>query len=165
VVSRKDRVDYINTDRRLRSLHATHRAFGASGRLFPVTSRGNRGTHIFLGDVDRLDFLDLLRSTVELFEWRMQAHCLMGTHYHLLVDTTRERLSEGMRRLNGVYALRFNRRYGLTGHLFETRFSSYVLRDEGHLAAAVRYILENPVRAGLCRDSRDWPWSAVDYRT
>jgi putative transposase len=131
---------------------------------FHVTSRGNRGAAIFVEDLDRLDFLELLRSTVGLFEWRVHAHCLMGTHYHLLLDTTRERLSDGMRRLNGVYALRFNRRYGLKGHLFETRFSSYVLRDELHLAAAVHYILENPVRAGLCREARDWRWSAGAYR-
>jgi putative transposase len=133
---------------------------------FHVTSRGNRGAHIFLADLDRLDFLDLLRSTVVRSEWRLHAHCLMGTHYHLLLDAPRERLSEGMHRLNGVYALRFNRRYGLKGHLFETRFSSHVLRDESHLSAAVLYILENPVRAGLCNDPSDWPWSAAPaYRT
>jgi putative transposase len=133
---------------------------------FHVTSRGNRGAHIFLSDLDRLDFLDLLRTTVIRFEWRLHAHCLMGTHYHLLLDTARDRLSEGMRRLNGVYALRFNRRHALKGHLFETRFSSYVLRDDRHLAAAVQYILENPVRAGLCSHPNDWSWSdAPAYRT
>jgi REP element-mobilizing transposase RayT len=128
---------------------------------FHVTSRGNRGTRIFLEDLDRLDFLDLLQSTATLFAWRAHAHCLMGTHYHLVVEATRDRLSEGMRRLNGVYALRFNRRYGLRGHVFETRFSSWVIRDEQHLTAAVEYVLANPVRAGLCREPRDWQWSAA----
>ena len=64
-----------------------------------------------------------------------------------------------MHRLNGVYALRFNRRYGLRGHLFETRFSSWVIRDEEHLNAAIEYVLGNPVRAGLCREPREWRWS------
>jgi putative transposase len=131
---------------------------------FHVTSRGNRGARIFLEDIDRLDFLDLLHSTAALLGWRDHAHCLMGTHYHLVVEATRDRLSEGMRRLNGVYALRFNRRYGLKGHLFETRFSSWVIRDEEHLNAAIEYVLANPVRAGLCREPRDWRWSAA-YRT
>jgi putative transposase len=131
---------------------------------YHVTSRGNRGSHIFTEDIDRLDFLELLRSTVALFDWRAYAHCLMGTHYHLIVETSRERLSEGMRRLNGVYALRFNRRYGLKGHVFETRFSSYVIRDERHLTAAIAYVLANPVRAGLCRDPAEWQWSASVYR-
>jgi REP element-mobilizing transposase RayT len=80
----------------------------------------------------------------------------MGTHYHLIVEAARERLSDGMRRLNGVYALRFNRRHGLKGHLFEARFSSFVLRDNQHLTAAVDYVLQNPVQAGLCREAVDW---------
>jgi REP element-mobilizing transposase RayT len=69
-----------------------------------------------------------------------------------------------MRRLNGVYALRFNRRHGLKGHLFEARFSSFVLRDHLHLTAAIHYVLQNPVQAGLCREAAEWQWSAA-YRT
>jgi REP element-mobilizing transposase RayT len=132
---------------------------------FHVTSRGNRGAHIFLDDVDRLDFLDLLRSTAALYEWRAHTHCLMGTHYHLIAEASRERLSAGMQRLNGVHARRFNRRHGLRGHLFEARFGSYVVRDDRHLAAAVEYVLQNPVRAGLCAEADDWQWSATAYRT
>lgn len=128
---------------------------------FHVTCRGNRGARIFIEDLDRLDFLDLLRSTVNRSSWQLHAYCLMGTHYHLLLEATRERLSEGMQRLNGVYALRFNRRYGLRGHLFETRYSSYVVSSESHLEAAVNYILENPVRAGLCSEIGAWRWSGV----
>jgi REP-associated tyrosine transposase len=132
---------------------------------YHITSRGNRGALIFLEDVDRLDFLDLLNSVVEEFGWHRHAHCLMGTHYHLIVETSQNQLSAGMRRLNGVYAIRFNRRYGLKGHLFEDRFSSYVLRDEQHFAAAIRYVLDNPVRAGLCRHADEWQWAASAYRT
>jgi putative transposase len=128
---------------------------------FHVTARGTGVTFIFVEDLDRLDFLDLLRTTTRLCDWGTHAHCLMGTHYHLIVEATRESLSEGMRRLNGVYALRFNRRYRRKGHLFAERFSSYVLRDESHLTAAVQYVLQNPVRAGLCANARDWQWAAA----
>ena len=131
---------------------------------FHVTSRGNRGAHIFLDDVDRLDFLHLLSDVVERCKWRAHAHCLMGTHYHLIVESSREQLSTGMRRLNGVYAFRFNRRHGLKGHLFEARFSSCVVRDDEHFAAAINYVLENPVRARLCASPTDWRWSAPAYR-
>jgi putative transposase len=116
---------------------------------------------IFLADLDRLDFLDLLRATSKLCGWRTHAHCLMGTHHHLIVEAARASLSAGMQRLNGVYALRFNRRHARKGHLFAERFSSYVLRDERHLEAAVEYVLQNPVRAGLCNDAREWRWSAA----
>lgn len=128
---------------------------------FHVTARGTGGAFLFVEDLDRLDFLELLRSTTKLCDWRRHAHCLMGTHYHLVVEATRESLSAGMRRLNGVYALRFNRRHARKGHLFAERFSSYALRDERHLAAAIEYVLQNPVRAGLCADARDWQWAAA----
>ena len=127
--------------------------------FFHVTSRGAGGAHIFIADLDRLDFLHLLDATATGSRWRRHAHCLLGTHYHLVIEATRAALSAGMQRLNGVYALRFNRRHGRKGHLFGERFSSYVIRDEAHLAAAVEYVLQNPVKAGLCGDARDWPWA------
>jgi putative transposase len=126
-----------------------------------ATARAIFGLALFVDDLDRLDFLQLLRSTVELFDWRCHAHYLLGTHYHLVLEASREQLSEGMRRLNGDYARRFNKRHGRRGHLFEERFSSFVLRDERHLRAAVEYVLQNPVKAGLCAHAGDWQWSAA----
>jgi putative transposase len=128
---------------------------------FHVTARGAGDARIFVVDLDRLDFLALLERTERHRGWCVHAHCLMGTHYHLVVETTRERLSAGMQRLNGVYALRFNRRHGRKGHLFAERFSSYVIRDEQHLAAAIEYVLQNPVRTGLCDQAADWQWSGA----
>jgi putative transposase len=129
--------------------------------FFHATARAVFGAMLFEDDLDRLDFLQLLRSTAQLFDWRCHAHCLMGTHYHLVLELSTERLSAGMRRLNGDYARRFNHRHGRRGHLFDERFSSYVLRDERHLATAIEYVLQNPVRAGLCEDAGDWQWCAA----
>jgi putative transposase len=88
----------------------------------------------------------------------------MGNPYHLILRARRADLSAGMRRLNGVYAQRFNRRYGRRGHLFGDRFASWVIGSEEHLTAAVGYVLLNPVRAGLCGRAEDWPWSGVAPR-
>ena len=128
---------------------------------FHATARAVFGAALFTDDLDRLDFLQLLRSTAALFEWRCHAHCLMGTHYHLVLATTRTSLSDGMRRLNGDYARRFNKRHGRRGHLFDERFSSFAVEDERHLEAAIHYVLQNPVRAGLCDEARDWAWAAA----
>jgi REP element-mobilizing transposase RayT len=128
--------------------------------LFHVTARGNRGATIFVDDLDRVDFLHLLQTTIDRFAWRALAHCLMGTHYHVLIESSRANLSDGMQRLNGMYARRFNRRHGFRGHVFEDRFSSWVMRDEQHFHATLAYVRDNPVRAGLCERPEDWPWSA-----
>ena len=114
---------------------------------------------IFLDDDDRRRFVLLLAQVCELWGWRVIAWCLMGTHYHLVVEAKREQMSHAVHRLNGLYAQSFNRRHERRGHLFENRFSSWVITDEGHLDATIAYVLENPVSAGLCTEAREWLWS------
>jgi putative transposase len=127
--------------------------------IYHVTARGvNRGP-IFLDDEDRRVFLRLLGDTIDRFAWRCHVFCLMGTHYHLVVESIRELLSAGLHRLNGVYAQLFNKRHERSGHLFGDRFHAWLLDDEEHFRETCRYVLQNPVRAGLCHDARDWPWS------
>lgn len=83
----------------------------------------------------------------------------MPNHYHVIVAATRADLSHGMQRLNGCYAQRFNLRYDRVGHLFQNRYSSYVIEDENHFERAVAYVRANPVEAGLCERIEDWPWT------
>jgi len=131
--------------------------------VFHVTTRGVDRGCIYRDAEDRRTFLDLLGFVVRRWRWYVHAVCLMGNHYHLVAETTRDRLSLGMHRLNGVYAIRFNRRHARTGHLFGDRFSAYVIDSDEYLAAACGYVVNNPVRAGLCEHARDWPWSASRY--
>ena len=116
---------------------------------------------IFVDDVDRLAFLRLLHDVVARRRWTCHAFCLMGTHYHLVVETELRQLSTGLHRLNGVYAQLFNRRHRRTGHLFGDRFHAWLVTDEQHLQATCAYVLENPVRAGLCASADRWPWSGL----
>jgi putative transposase len=127
--------------------------------FFHITALGVAGSLIFLDDFDRRRFVLLLEQVTELWGWRVIAWCLMGTHYHLVLESRREQMSHAVHRLNGLYAQGFNQRHERRGHLFENRFSSWVIEDEGHLHAAVEYVLENPVRAGLCAHAKDWLWS------
>ena len=116
---------------------------------------------LFADDDDRVAFLWLLRRTAGMFGWTCHAYCLMDTHYHLVLETQQSLLSRGMHRLNGIYAQRYNERYERAGHLFEGRFSAYVVGSQEHLAAAASYVLANPVRAGLCAGPDDWSWNGV----
>jgi putative transposase len=124
-----------------------------------VTCRGNGKQRVFIRAGDRLIFLRLLGQAVERCRWECLTYCLMDNHYHLLVRTPEPNLGDGMHRLNGRYAQGFNGRYQRTGHLWEERFHSVLLREDAHLAQTIGYIALNPVRAGLCDRPEDWPWS------
>ena len=108
-------------------------------------------------------FLVLLRDAVEQWDWYVHVLCLMPNHFHLVVGTTGPRLSAGLHRANGVYAQSFNARYERSGHLFGDRFFARRIETEEELHAVCRYVLANPVRAGLCEAAADWPWSGSRY--
>ncbi|MGD0273479.1 MAG: transposase [Gaiellaceae bacterium] len=130
------------------------------GALYHVTSRGNERKEIFLDRLDRRRFLDLLSVIVRRFGWRVYAYCLMPNHYHLLLETPRPELVRGMQQLNGIYARRFNRRHVRSGHLFGGRFHSILIERDAHLVEVARYVVLNPVRAGICKLPEDYRWSS-----
>jgi putative transposase len=128
--------------------------------VYHVISRGNAREPIYLDDDDRVGFVRTLAHVVARFGWLCHAYCLMGNHYHLLVETPQPNLPAGMRQLNGLYAQNFNRRYHRCGHLFQARYRSVLVEKETHLLAACRYVVLNPVRAGICGTPADHPWSS-----
>jgi hypothetical protein len=84
----------------------------------------------------------------------------MGNHYHLLVETPEANLAKGMRQLNGVYTQDFNRRHHRCGHVFQGRYKSILVDKESYLLELTRYIVLNPVRAGMVKIPQDWFWSS-----
>ena len=130
---------------------------------FHVISRGVDGCEIFRNPADRRIFLAALGARATSHKWTVYALCLMTTHYHLVVHSTRADLSRGVQRLNGRYAQEFNERHVRFGHLFADRFTSRVIETERYLHEACRYVVQNPVRAGLCASAEDWPWSHSRY--
>ena len=130
------------------------------GALYHITSRGNAGEPIFLEDEDRKRFLTVLEEVVEDYQWICHAYCLMANHYHLLIETPGGNLSSGMRQLNGIYTQSFNRRHGRTGHIFQGRFKAILVEKETYLLELCRYIVLNPVRAGIVISPKTWKWSS-----
>ena len=133
------------------------------GALYHVTSRGNARNVIFVDDFDRKTFLNLLGREVGQQSWLCYAYCLMDNHYHLLIETPEANLSRGMRRLNGVYTQVFNRRHQRVGHAFQGRYKSILVDKESYLLELCRYIVLNPLRAGMVSHERDWPWSSYRF--
>jgi REP element-mobilizing transposase RayT len=133
------------------------------GALYHVTSRGNAKQLIFQDDVDRRKFLKILSDVTGSFRWLCHAFCLMENHYHLMIETLEGNLSTGMRQLNGVYTQFFNKRHDRVGHLLQGRYKAILVEKESYLLALCRYIILNPVRAGMVDNPEDWIWSS--YRT
>lgn len=131
-----------------------------AGAVYHLTARGNDRQSIFVDDEDRVRFLDLLEREIGQQRWRCHAYCLMGNHYHLLIETPEGNLIQGMRRLNGSYTQAFNRRHRRVGHLFQGRYKSILVDRDRYLLALARYVVLNPVRAKLVADVAAWRWSS-----
>lgn len=123
-------------------------------------ARGNRKAPVFLDDHDREHFLEILAEALNRFDVSCYAMCLMGNHYHLVLMTPRGNLSLAMKHINQVFTQDMNWRYGWTGHVFESRFTSLLVDTDHYLRNAVTYVAMNPVEAGLVGDPGDWKWSS-----
>ncbi len=130
------------------------------GAVYHVTSRGNAKQIIFLDDKDRRNFLIILSLTVKRFNLICHAYCLMDNHYHLLIETPEGNLSKGMKQLNSVYAQKFNWKNDIAGHLFQGRYKAILIEKENYLLTLCRYIVLNPVKAGLVKQPQEWRWSS-----
>ena len=136
-----------------------------AGALLHVTSRGNERKPIYRNDADFQLFLNTLSEVCDQFNWVIHSFCLMTNHYHLVVETPDANLSKGMRQLNGVYTVRFNRKYGRVGHLFQGRYKSILVDKDAYLMELSRYVVLNPVRAKMVKSPDEWPWSSYCYTT
>src|SRR6266566_3213977 len=134
--------------------------FLAAGAYYHVGIRGNNHVPIVLDDGDRIVFLHILRRIERRYGWRTHVRCLMGNHYHLLVETPLPNLSDGMRDLNGAYACAFNERHKREDHVFGRRYWSRVIESEDQYEAAVDYIVNNPLHHGFVRRLDQWRWTS-----
>jgi putative transposase len=134
-----------------------------SGAIWHVTSRGNNKNDIVRSDSDRRRFVRLLAEAVDVHHLVLHAWVLMTNHYHLLVQTPQIGLSDALKDLNEDLARSFNRCYARVGHLFQDRPHIKPVKREAHLLELVRYVVLNPVRAGMARFPGDYTWSS--YRS
>jgi putative transposase len=128
--------------------------------LYHVTSRGSRRDPIFVDDHDRASLLSILTQALQACDARAFAFCLMGNHYHLVLQTHQANLSVLMRRVNSLYSLTFNQRHRRHGHVFEGRFFAVHVDRDAYLLEVCRYVDLNPVRAGLVESPAQWRWSS-----
>ena len=131
-----------------------------SGALYHVFARGNRREPIFLDEDDYQSYVERLRTAAERMGVAVIAYCLMPNHPHLCLRTDGTPLSVFMQRLNTRHARRFNDKYELCGHLHQGRYQALLVDEETYLLRLVRYIHQNPVRAGLVKTLEGWRFSS-----
>ncbi|MEN9469705.1 MAG: hypothetical protein RL630_1438 [Verrucomicrobiota bacterium] len=136
-----------------------------AGAIYHVMSRGDRQESIFWDDEDRRRFLGTLGEACARGGWQVHAYCLMGNHFHLVLETPQPTLVAGMKWFLGTYTQRFNARHRLRGHLFAGRYKSLLVdgSDDMYLRVVCDYVHLNPVRAGLiAADGKlaDYAWSS-----
>ena len=129
-----------------------------------VILRGNNRQAIFYSDLDRRHLLGTLGEAALQYGVAVHAYVLMDNHLHLLMTPpSAEALSRTMQSLGRRYVGWFNARHQRSGTLWEGRFRAGLIEGERHLLACMRYIELNPVRAGLCAEAAQWPWSSVAH--
>jgi len=133
--------------------------------VYHIVLRGiNRGD-IFFNNDDRLRFLETLEQKKINQEYELYAYCLMSNHIHLLVRENEDTVSRAMSRIGTSYAKWYNQKYNRSGHVFQGRFGSEGVENDKYLLTVVRYIHNNPVKAGLVREPEAYRWSSIHAYT
>ena len=133
----------------------------APGIPHHITQRGNRRQQTFFNDEDYLTYIEMMSEWCMRYHVSVWAYCLMPNHVHLiLVPETKDGLNLAVGEAHRRYTRRINFREGWRGHLWQGRFSSFIM-DERYLLACTKYVELNPVRADLVKRPEDWPWSSA----
>jgi REP element-mobilizing transposase RayT len=128
--------------------------------FYHVMSRGNAKQTIFEDAADYERFLELLDATSARFGVLCHAYCLMSNHFHLLLQPGIHPVSRMMQQLNSAYGQSFNRRHQQVGHVLQGRFNALLVDRDEYFLQLLRYIMLNPVEAGLVDDPGAWRWSS-----
>jgi REP element-mobilizing transposase RayT len=133
------------------------------GAFYHVTSRGNERKKIFKSKRDREKFFEYLDSATKRYNAVVHVFCLMGNHYHLLLETPSANLSQIMHHINGAYTTYFNVKHNRLGHLFQGRYIAILVDIDEYAKELSRYIHLNPVRAKLVEKPEEYMWSSYQY--
>jgi len=126
-----------------------------------IMLRGINRSNIFESDQDKDYFLNSMYRAREKGRFKVIGYCLMNTHVHLLLQESEE-IGVSMKRITVSYVQWLNRKYNRVGHLFQNRYKSEPIEDERYLMAVLRYIHQNPIKAGMAKTESKYNWSSYN---
>lgn len=133
----------------------------SQSNIYHVMLRGINKQQIFYDEDDRDYFLETLKRYKYISGFKLYAYCFMGNHVHLLIGEGKESLSETFKRIGSSFVYRYNLKYERSGHLFQDRFKSEPVESDRYFITVLRYILRNPVAAGLCSSVSEYKYSSA----
>jgi len=132
--------------------------------VYHIIIRGINQQIIFEDEEDNTRLLETIKAYMEKSGYKIFAYCLMGNHFHILIKTEKDDLDIIIKRIAGSYVYWYNWKYNRRGHLFQDRFKSEPVENDEYLLTVLRYIHQNPMKAGLCTKLEDYKYSSYsDY--
>ncbi|HAN09730.1 MAG TPA: transposase [Clostridiales bacterium] len=133
----------------------------SSTGIYHIMLRGNEKKNIFIDEIDKYKFIKVLREKVFMTNSIIYAYCLMDNHVHIIVKENTISISELIKSINVNYVGYFNKKYNRIGHLFADRFKSEVIESEKYLLTVIRYLHNNPIKAGIVDKVDEYKWSSI----
>ena len=132
----------------------------SSSGIYHIMLRGINKQDIFHEAEDRIKLIEILNYYRDICEYEIYGYCLMSNHIHLLIKEGKETISQAIKRIGVNYAYWYNSKYARCGHLFQDRFKSETVEDDRYLLTVLRYIHQNPVKAGIVAEAIKYRWSS-----
>lgn len=133
------------------------------GGIYHVIARGNNREYIFRESIDKGYLVKQMKECSMSMGCRVYGYVLMDNHYHIIIQTLDKKLQEIMHQLNNKYSKYFNGKYKRVGHVFQGRYKAVLVQDERYMLKLLRYVHQNPVRAGICKKVEEYKWSSDIY--
>lgn len=133
------------------------------GSIYHVMARGNYRQNIVQDNADRICFMNMMQYCIRKYDGTLHAFVLMDNHYHWLLQTGNVPIWELMHSFGWSYSTYYNQKYEKSGHLFQNRYKSCIVKAEPYFLQTSRYIHLNPVKAGMVSSPEQYRWSS--YRT
>jgi len=130
--------------------------------IYHIMVRGNARENVFIDNQDKGKLLKIIfeKKKDELF--LLYAYCIMNNHAHFVLKEMKESISNSMKKITTSYAIYFNKKYNRVGHVFQDRFRSEVIKNDSYLLSAIRYVHNNPEKAGIA-NKEEYPWSSYQF--
>ncbi len=128
--------------------------------MYHIISRGIGRMTIFHNEKDWNKFIQFMKRVMEKYNWTCHAYCLMGTHYHILLETPDANMADGMKYLNQLYSQFYNWKYQRAGPVLQGRYKAWMVEKEAKLLDNCRYIVNNPMEAKMVQHPSEWLWSS-----